>query len=781
MTPPAKPELLAPAGNVETFFAALESGADAVYVGAHAFNARQRARNFSIDELARLVAYARGIQRRVYVTVNTLVKEQELPALLDLLDALRRIEPHALIIQDLGVYNLARRLAPALPLHASTQMTLHTPAGARQAHAMGFERVILARECTLDEIVAIRRSCPIEIETFIHGALCYSVSGQCNFSSYAAGKSANRGQCQQFCRRLFEADDAPKPLFAPLDLGAAPILPQLIRAGIHSFKIEGRLKPAEAIAQIVSAYRLLIDAHPAPTKDIVAEARNRLKLALGRKQCTGFYLNPAPGDAMTGEGSTQSGRLLGKVLAADASSFELEPAEPVKVGDRLHVIAGANDTPQRFNVKQLWLGAKPIRQSRPRQHVRIEAPFAAAPGARVMKVIDADAVPEGAKRHGDKKWPRAVERAQKALRAELCMNSRGAAALHIHGLDLPPIESWPSYDAFVSLEEAETVLRAAPPPRTVRLAPLVAAADFPDGAPMTSAELEALRDQALDDAEQRLDAQRAQLAAELETPLPAPPPLEPGVLVHVECLDDAQALLHHERWRIILPVRETLRRDFPAFAALSGAQARCSLALPPFAFDPAAQQTVDDAIAAAAGHGFRSFVAANLGHFDQLAPYRAHGLEILADEPLHALNSAAVEQLRALGASHAVYAQEGRAANLAALIRRTGPQAIVLIVYGKVPLFRSRHPAPPLERLRATAPRETLDVFTRDGLTHVAPRRDYSLRHETAALRKRGFEQFLYDLRHLSSAAKHANTAVYARHRFDPRREVDGNFARGPE
>jgi len=169
---------------MEAFLAALDAGADAVYVGAHQFNARLRAQNFTRDDLARMVALAHDLGRKLYITLNTLVRDDELGDVAALLDDLRRIGPDALILQDLGVLRLARTLCPEIPLHASTQMTIHNADGALAAQKMGFERVVLARELTVDEIRAVRNACPVALEVFIHGALCYSVSGQCLFSSH---------------------------------------------------------------------------------------------------------------------------------------------------------------------------------------------------------------------------------------------------------------------------------------------------------------------------------------------------------------------------------------------------------------------------------------------------------------------------------------------------------------------------------------------------------------------------------------------------------------------
>jgi len=176
---PYKPELLAPAGSLESFFAAMEKGADAVYAGMRDFSARARAKNFTLGQMERMLAYAHVHGRRIYITLNTLVNEKELPQLVDTLAALAGMRVDGVILQDLAVARLIRRHFPTIPLHASTQMTIHNTAGVKMLEELGFQRAVLARELALDEVAAIAAATPVEIETFVHGALCFSVSGQC--------------------------------------------------------------------------------------------------------------------------------------------------------------------------------------------------------------------------------------------------------------------------------------------------------------------------------------------------------------------------------------------------------------------------------------------------------------------------------------------------------------------------------------------------------------------------------------------------------------------------
>ena len=252
-------EVLAPAGGPEALRAAVFAGADAVYLGGPAFGARANAKNFSREELAQAVAFCHGRGVRVHVTVNTLLKETELPEALEFVEYLCSLPVDAVLVQDMGLFALLRRRAPELPLHASTQMSLHTPAGAELLRELGADRVVLARELSLEEIREIHESCPVELESFVHGALCMSVSGQCAFSALLGGRSGNRGLCAQPCRLPFAAPGGTGHDLSLKDLSFVREIGQLKKAGVCSAKIEGRMKRPEYVAAAVSACRRAAD------------------------------------------------------------------------------------------------------------------------------------------------------------------------------------------------------------------------------------------------------------------------------------------------------------------------------------------------------------------------------------------------------------------------------------------------------------------------------------------------------------------------------------------
>jgi len=212
-----KPELLLPAGSIETFFAAIDGGADAVYLGFKKFNARNRAKNFSNNDIANVIKEAHSRHKKVYITLNTLLKNSELHELIDTINVISQCNPDAVIVQDFAVIQLIRKFFKNLKIHASTQMSSHNSASASFFKNCGVERIILPRELTEKELRLIVSRSALPVEIFVHGALCYSFSGQCLFSSYLGGNSANRGMCAQVCRRAFKSENEKSTLFSLRD------------------------------------------------------------------------------------------------------------------------------------------------------------------------------------------------------------------------------------------------------------------------------------------------------------------------------------------------------------------------------------------------------------------------------------------------------------------------------------------------------------------------------------------------------------------------------------
>lgn len=253
-------EILAPAGSYESLKAAIAAGADAVYVGGSRFGARAYANNLAEDDLLEAIDYVHLHGRKIYLTVNTLLKEKELKQeLYDYLLPYYRQGLDAVIVQDIGVLHFIREHFPQLPIHASTQMTITNVSGARFMEAQGVERVVTARELSLDEIKEISEQTNLEIESFVHGALCYCYSGQCLYSSLLGGRSGNRGQCAQPCRLPYQVNGRTSYVMSLKDLCTIDIIPDLADAGIFSFKIEGRMKKPEYVAAVTAIYRKYAD------------------------------------------------------------------------------------------------------------------------------------------------------------------------------------------------------------------------------------------------------------------------------------------------------------------------------------------------------------------------------------------------------------------------------------------------------------------------------------------------------------------------------------------
>lgn len=393
-------ELLAPAGTIESFFAALENGADAFYVGLKAFSARAYAHNFTLTELSSLRAITRQQGRKLYVALNALVKEREREELLDTLAGLNEIGPDALIIQDLGVYYVVRQHFPRLPLHASTLMTIHNSLGVQQAASMGFKRVVLARELTLQELATIRRQARIELEVFVHGALCFSFSGLCLFSSYLGGRAATRGQCTQPCRRAYRYDQQSGYILSVSDLAALNLLPQLAALGIDAVKIEGRMKSGDYVGRVVRAYRRLLDASPGERLAAQAEAQELLARTYTRRTTNGFFLLPGPQPLVAPEDTGNIGICLGMVHRVEAGRAVLTLQHEVAVGDRLRVQSATSGERRAITLKDLRRQQQQVRQAGAGEEVQISLPFPGKAGDLVYKV--GETTPAGSR--SPRKW-----------------------------------------------------------------------------------------------------------------------------------------------------------------------------------------------------------------------------------------------------------------------------------------------------------------------------------------------------------------------------------------
>lgn len=321
---PSSLELLAPAGNPEALDAAIGEGADAVYLGLRSFNARMRSSNFAYNQFEAAVEVLHKQSKRVYVTVNTVFEEREANRMYQFLQYLDRVGPDGIIVQDFGVLRMVREHFPSLRLHASTQMNVASAAGANQLSRWGFKRAVLARELSLEEISSVRRATNLELETFVHGALCVSVSGLCLFSSWLGGKSANRGGCAQACRRLYSNDRETGYYFSPDDLELVARVPELAEAGVSALKIEGRMKSSEYVGTVVGAYRYMIDNYKFDPERALAKAQGMLRNDFARRKTTYWFDGAAAPGFIRPDQSGGTGIPLGKVREVRAFEGKLE-------------------------------------------------------------------------------------------------------------------------------------------------------------------------------------------------------------------------------------------------------------------------------------------------------------------------------------------------------------------------------------------------------------------------------------------------------------------------
>ena len=350
-----KPELLAPAGNMEKLHMALLYGADAVYLGGKMFGLRAFASNFSLAEMDEAVAFAHSLHKKVYVTVNIFAHNEDINNLPDYLRSLQAIGVDALLISDFGVWSVAREIIPEMPLHVSTQANTTNWAAVKAWENLGASRVVLARELSFTEMKEIGSKTEVELEAFVHGAMCISYSGRCWLSSYLTGRDGNRGACAQVCRWEFNLTEKNRPgevydvagdeqgtyIMNSKDLCLLPYLLQLMEAGICSFKIEGRMKSAHYAASVVSVYRRAIDAcwRDPQHFTVKQEWLDELEKVSHRPYTTGFALGKpdATAQVYTTSSYLQTHEFVGLVRDWDNGRLTVEQRNHMKEGETLEV------------------------------------------------------------------------------------------------------------------------------------------------------------------------------------------------------------------------------------------------------------------------------------------------------------------------------------------------------------------------------------------------------------------------------------------------------------
>ncbi|MEZ4601779.1 MAG: DUF3656 domain-containing protein [Syntrophotaleaceae bacterium] len=761
------PELLAPAGSPEAFFAAMEGGADAVYCGLQDFSARAKARNISLSELEKMLGYAHRLGRRIYVTVNTLIKEAELPRLAEILADLEALAVDGVILQDLAVWRLARRHFPGLKLHASTQMTVHNAAGVQMLEEMGFSRVVLARELTLEEIAAIRQKTSLDLEHFIHGALCFSFSGQCYFSSWLGGKSGNRGRCAQPCRRSYRSFRKDGYYFSPNDLSAIDLLPELAEAGIGSFKIEGRMKSAEYVVNVVSAYRRALDAGPEERRAVVREAKELLKESFGRLPTKGFLAGPNPTDIAIPSLKGATGRFLGEVQAVQGGRITFKTRDRLHAGDRLRVQPKSDRAGTAFTVRELELGGRTVKLAQAGSVVTVPSPFRGVfqVGDTVFKVSSEHAftLSEAACRRkldqaASSPWPVRLKIELAGETLSLSGESGSCRLQRSYAVPAHPASTSP-----LTLETLRGVFEKTGD-EPFRLDEIQANSLPPVVIPpsrLKEVRREFYRELSKLAAGYRREKRHQHVRQALADLLAETPPrLVEGrtISLVVGQVRDAHILNDPLVDRVVIPL---LPGPAQGHRRSADREEQVVWDLPFILFDrdwPAYREAVENLVE----KGYTAFRLNNLGHFRLLQGLA--GLRLIAGYRLFSLNSQAVLAWKELGAEETVLYIEDDRENLRALLSRNRGCKASIIVYGTVPLLTSRI------RIRELRPGSRIEsdrgegyrLDQRNGLSVLQPETDFSLLDRLNELQSMGCGSFFIELSHIGPFSPQGKKVIEA-------------------
>lgn len=708
-------ELLAPAGGPEAAHAALHFGADAIYLGLKKFSARAEAENFTLAELDEITAYAHALtpRRRVFVTINTLIRHDEIRELIEALDALATIGVDAVILQDLGVYRALRRHFPRLELHGSTQMSVHNRAGADVLARLGFKRVVLARELTFEEVEAITARADIETEVFVHGALCYSYSGLCLFSAQTLGRSGNRGKCAYSCRDSYEVADVPLTLrdgsavkrdprqgfpFSMKDLALPDHLPALRAAGVSCFKVEGRKKSSLYVATTTDYYRRLLDGRldDAGRPDIEAE----LQSVFSRPWTRLFVQSHRDKEVADRDTVGHRGTPIGQVEHVARGVLRFRTRRPLQKHDGLQIDLPILGKPFGFAVERLALVEG--------KQCRLREVFEAPAGARVEVNLPREYpdIPRGAPVYCS-----SSQAVKQKYRFDQPRSGQWHTRLPLHiEATLTPqalIVRGRTTDAIEVEQQLPGPFQPAQDPPAV--ADMVRSCfarlgqsrftlaslrwDNPAGGFVPASRLNPLRRDVIAALESAVDEARAwrveAIVAEACPALPAPRPTETfrwSIKVdRIGMVDD----FTDEDWQDVDEVVIDIARDHPALLQEKLrvlekrlTRRRMRLALPALT-RRWEEKGLLHKVQALRGAGWQSWEAANLSAWDYLD---GADLDLATDWSIYVINRLAALQVLEMGATRFALSPEDGFANWRPLLAEFGPRA-VLIVYQDTPLF----------------------------------------------------------------------------------------------
>lgn len=781
-----RPELLAPAGSMEAFFAAVDAGADAVYTGLKEFSARAKAKNFSLKEIEKITHYMQQRGKRLYITLNTLVKENELSQLIDTLGALEEIGVDALIIQDLAIWKLAKDHFPGLELHASTQMTIHNAAGVKMLERMGFTRGVLAREMTLDEIAAIRQQTTLELEQFIHGALCFSYSGQCYFSSFLSGKSGNRGRCAQPCRRNHRYRQQEGYYFSPNDLSAIDLLPELEQAGICSLKIEGRMKSAEYVHKVIRAYRQALDAPTDQRKAILKEAKILLKESFGRQPTQGFLSGGQPSDMAIPAHKGATGRYMGEITQVRGGEISFKTKDALHLGARIRVQPAVDKSGKAFTIRQLILGKRTVNKVPANSFVSVPSTF-----INEFKVGDSVFMVSS---------PSAFSMSDSACRRKLS-NVRPPAETVDLQIEVNPQQIQLSATIGAATQQFQFVIDSFPAEqkgldKKVLQKVFAVTADEPfvlgkfkcgqlPEIVIPPKQLKQIRrdfyaelSKSHQPQKQQLRTAHLQAAREALFPLASARPEKRQIRIQLKDSRDQRILQDQSVDQILVPLTG---QNIQHAHKLLRRSKQLIWDIPFVIFDKDWPDT-RSVIRQLAQMGFVNFRLNNLGHFPLFD--KIQDLNLYSSFRLFSLNSQSIAALAELGIGEAELYIEDDRKNLSDILRHQLPIPTAMTVYASAPLLTSRVK---IKNVRSDNPvlsdrDDAYRVQQRQGLTWLNSETDFSFIANISELESLGCHNFIVDLSHLGPFSQPGKQVLDAVKRgYDPPGSSKFNYERGLE
>ncbi|MEK6201108.1 MAG: U32 family peptidase, partial [Desulfobulbaceae bacterium] len=699
----------------------VQAGADAVYVGAPGFNARNLARDLRLEEIAAMIHYCREHGLKFYLAANSLVREQDLPQVIETLAILEELKPDALIVQDLGVIKLVQEHFPALVLHASTLMAAHNSDAVRSFTDMGFERVVLARELTLKEISTICKKTETEIEVFVHGAMCFSYSGLCLFSSFLGGKSGLRGRCVQPCRRQYTWDakggikgtmrGTRKPtggkggyLFSMNDLGGLEAVPWLAEAGVASLKIEGRLRTAHYVSHVVQAYRMVMDAEAASFPAVLKKAEQLAEKAMSRKVSPGYFQSPQPLEAITPYHSGNVGLHLGRLEAVQQRKNgcygSLTLKDELEVGDRLRLHLESSGERHSFTLQEMLKGKLSVEQALAGDKVQIGLPPDLVPaGSKLIDLYKVDV--RTRPQVSDVEFGLPELREMKELVANAQESQRGHVAI---------------------------------------ISRNVCSAAGKEARPLSV------------DKSGRADA-RTRPTQRKSGPVKVKLPLE--WWLKTDSFKLLQDRLPFTPDRFLLPLDKTTVSQVGQIKRYMGQGIRnITWCLPPLLFESELAQ-MQKQLTVLMRSGFKSF---QIGHISQAWMFRGERVHLSCDYTINLMNNQAVAAAEHLGAEAAQLSIESDRTLLADIIKggRASSQHIRkgLTVYGAPALFTARLAARHFQydRVLLSPKGESFTMHRKDGLVRTVPCRPFSLLPYLGELRDMGLDYVVVDLCNLPTS-----------------------------